>query len=61
MGSSVDDRAADDHAVLDAFHPVVSAWFRDTFDYPTEPQVKGWPSIRARHGAHRRHPVEAAR
>jgi ATP-dependent Lhr-like helicase len=43
MGSSVDDRAA-----LDAFHPAVAAWFRETFDAPTEPQVRGWPSIRAR-------------
>ena len=48
MGSSVDDRAADDHAVLDAFHPAVAAWFRGAFDAPTEPQVKGWPPIRAR-------------
>jgi len=43
MGSSVDSGA-----VLDAFHPAVSAWFRDTFDAPTEPQLRGWPSIRER-------------
>ncbi len=41
MGSSVDDRA-----VLDAFHPAVAGWFREAFDAPTEPQVRGWPSIR---------------
>jgi len=43
MGSSVDPDAA-----LEAFHPAVSAWFRDTFDAPTEPQIGGWPSIRDR-------------
>ncbi|MCH7826188.1 MAG: DEAD/DEAH box helicase, partial [Acidobacteria bacterium] len=43
MGSSVDP-----DAVLDAFHPAVSAWFRDTFECPTEPQIRGWPSIRDR-------------
>ena len=41
MGSS-----ADPSAVLDAFHPAVAGWFRDTFDGPTEPQIGGWPSIR---------------
>ncbi len=43
MGPSVDDRA-----VLDGFHPAVAAWFRGAFDAPTEPQVRGWPSIRRR-------------
>ena len=43
MGSTVDP-----NAVLEAFHPAVSAWFRDTFDAPTEPQIGGWPSIRDR-------------
>ena len=27
------------------FHPVVSAWFRDTFGGPSEPQRSGWPAI----------------
>ena len=43
MGSTVDDSA-----VLDGFHPAVAAWFRDTFEAPTAPQVRGWPAIRAR-------------
>ena len=33
--------------MLDQFHPVVAAWFRDTFGHPTEPQVQGWPHIAA--------------
>ncbi|HXG55815.1 MAG TPA: DEAD/DEAH box helicase [Vicinamibacterales bacterium] len=31
--------------VLDLFHPAVAAWFRDSFEAPTPPQTKGWPSI----------------
>ena len=27
------------------FHPAVSAWFHETFQSPTEPQVLGWPII----------------
>ncbi len=32
---------------LREFHPVVRAWFRNTFAEPTPPQVLGWPSIAA--------------
>jgi ATP-dependent Lhr-like helicase len=32
---------------LQAFHPLVSGWFRERFGTPTEPQALGWPSIRA--------------
>jgi ATP-dependent Lhr-like helicase len=32
---------------LDAFHPVVAAWFAGRFAAPTEPQVRGWPEILA--------------
>ena len=32
---------------LDAFHPAVSAWFRETFPAPTAAQAQAWPSIRA--------------
>ena len=28
------------------FHPAVSAWFRERFGEPTEPQQQGWPLIR---------------
>src|SRR5256886_5464559 len=27
------------------FHPVVARWFEEKFGSPTEPQVRGWPSI----------------
>ncbi|MGH7728309.1 MAG: DEAD/DEAH box helicase, partial [Vulcanimicrobiaceae bacterium] len=30
-----------------AFHPLVDAWFESRFERPTEPQVLGWPEIRA--------------
>src|SRR5512133_2761384 len=29
------------------FHPVVSAWFKETFGTPTEPQMRGWPAIQS--------------
>ena len=32
---------------LQNFHPAVEAWFRRTFDAPTEPQKRGWPTIQA--------------
>lgn len=34
---------------LEALHPAVRAWFERTFpEGPTEPQARGWPSIRDR-------------
>jgi ATP-dependent Lhr-like helicase len=30
---------------LELFHPAVAEWFRDSFEAPTPPQTKGWPSI----------------
>ncbi len=35
--------------VLSAFHPLVADWFADRYGEPTEPQVQGWPLIRAGH------------
>jgi ATP-dependent Lhr-like helicase len=35
------------HDALAPFHPVVRAWFQQTLGEPTEPQVRGWPLIRA--------------
>ena len=32
---------------LDLFHPLVGAWFTETFDGPTPPQAEGWPAIMA--------------
>jgi ATP-dependent Lhr-like helicase len=32
--------------MLDEFHPLVREWFGSAFDAPTEPQARGWPSIR---------------
>ncbi|MFA8408088.1 Lhr family helicase [Burkholderia pseudomallei] len=32
---------------LDAFHPVVAAWFSDTFAAPTGAQALAWPHIKA--------------
>ncbi|MGP6191086.1 MAG: DEAD/DEAH box helicase [Vulcanimicrobiaceae bacterium] len=29
------------------FHPLISSWFEARFEQPTEPQVAGWPAIRA--------------
>lgn len=36
------------HDALNPFHPVVRAWFQQTLGEPTEPQIRGWPLIRAR-------------
>jgi len=33
--------------LLQNFHPAVEAWFRRTFDAPTEPQTRGWPAIQS--------------
>ena len=30
-----------------SFHPAVEAWFRKTFDVPTEAQARAWPAIQA--------------
>src|SRR5512138_269562 len=32
---------------LEHFHPLVADWFRERLGAPTEPQVLGWPEIRA--------------
>ena len=32
---------------MSGFHPLTQAWFEDRFGAPTEPQVSGWPQIRA--------------
>ena len=31
--------------MLKLFHPVTAEWFRAVFDWPTSPQVLGWPAI----------------
>ena len=31
------------------FDPLVAEWFRTRFGTPTEPQILGWPEIRAGH------------
>ncbi|HTJ27255.1 MAG TPA: DEAD/DEAH box helicase [Candidatus Limnocylindria bacterium] len=31
------------------FHPLVGSWFAERYGEPTEPQVQGWPLIRAGH------------
>src|SRR3954466_11838400 len=33
--------------MLTAFHPIVARWFEGRFGTPTEPQILGWPRIRA--------------
>ena len=33
--------------MLSDFHPLVGAWFSDRYGDPTEPQLAGWPLIRA--------------
>src|SRR5437867_375675 len=33
--------------VLSPFDPLVAEWFSARFGSPTEPQVQGWPEIRA--------------
>jgi ATP-dependent helicase Lhr and Lhr-like helicase len=35
------------HEALAPFHPVVRSWFQQTLGEPTEPQIRGWPLIRA--------------
>ena len=30
---------------LSGFHPIVQAWFRSKFEWPTEAQAVGWPAI----------------
>ncbi len=35
-------------ALIDAFHPLVRDWFSERYGQPTEPQLQGWPLIRAR-------------
>ncbi|HXF68005.1 MAG TPA: DEAD/DEAH box helicase, partial [Burkholderiales bacterium] len=34
-------------SVLEDFHPAVAGWFRRAFPFPTEPQARAWPAIRA--------------
>src|ERR1700757_439395 len=29
------------------FDPLIEEWFREQFGSPTEPQIQGWPAIRA--------------
>ena len=33
--------------MIDRFHPLVSDWFSGRYGKPTEPQLRGWPVIRA--------------
>ncbi|MDB5042505.1 MAG: dependent helicase, Lhr family, partial [Candidatus Eremiobacteraeota bacterium] len=33
--------------MVDAFHPLVADWFAKRYGEPTEPQIQGWPLIRA--------------
>lgn len=35
--------------VLDDFHPLLRSWFRERNWSPTQPQIEGWPLIRAGH------------
>jgi len=35
------------HPALEDFHPSIARWFEERFGAPTEPQVRGWPSIAA--------------
>jgi ATP-dependent Lhr-like helicase len=35
------------HPALETCHPVVRDWFAQTLGEPTEPQIRGWPLIRA--------------
>src|ERR1700722_12069752 len=34
---------------LSAFDPIISQWFADRFDSPTQPQILGWREIAAGH------------
>ncbi len=36
-----------DPGPLDQFDPLVAEWFANRFAYATEPQILGWPEIRA--------------
>src|SRR5579864_8662616 len=40
---------ADAGPVLSGFDPLVVEWFERRFQAPTEPQILGWPEIRAGH------------
>ncbi len=42
------DAALQVHPALRDFHPVVRAWFHERLGEPTEPQIRGWPRLRAR-------------
>ncbi len=42
------DAALDVHPALREFHPVVRAWFHERLGEPTEPQLRGWPLLRAK-------------
>ncbi|HEY5425538.1 MAG TPA: DEAD/DEAH box helicase, partial [Candidatus Tumulicola sp.] len=33
--------------MVETFHPLVGRWFAERFGSPTEPQIQGWPLIRA--------------
>ena len=35
------------HEALEPCHPIVRDWFHETLGEPTEPQIRGWPVIRA--------------
>src|SRR5690242_11219186 len=39
------EKARGSEEVLELFHPVTAKWFRAVFDWPTSPQVLGWPAI----------------
>ncbi|MBZ5584541.1 MAG: DEAD/DEAH box helicase, partial [Acidobacteriia bacterium] len=41
------ERAVEWYQVLDQFDPLVAEWFEGRFGKPTEPQLQGWPEIRA--------------
>ena len=38
------------HPALKPFHPIVRRWFAETLGKPSEPQLRGWPTIAS--GAH---------
>ncbi len=40
-------RRVEKRTVLGEFHPLVGDWFRARYGRPTEPQIEGWPLIRA--------------
>ena len=43
--TTVPEAAAGDP--LSAFHPVIQRWFRGRLGDATEPQIRGWPLVRA--------------